>query len=167
MATTKKGIILLVLALVVGVAIGALFIIGTKGGASSYALAEEGQKFADKTIQHIITDWNDESRLLNSFPKDKQENIEPGTISALYENTRNLGKLKQYNGSVGQVIVELGQDNQRLIRAAYIAQAEFEEGQGRMRVNLVREGKQWQMLDFFIDSSLFDAEEQQEDKQEG
>jgi hypothetical protein len=121
---------------------------GAKYDASSKA-------YMDKNIPVILSTCS-KDELRKRASAELLQTATDEKIDRLFSRLKELGKLQQYGGSKGGSRISLTTQNGKLITADYAASAIFQNGAAEIKVRLIQKDGQWQILDFFVDSPIFE-----------
>lgn len=140
------GVISLGLVVLVGALIGYAAFTGGKLDSSSKA-------YVDANLPPIISGWSEIELRRRASPEFLRAT--PAGLDRLFSKLKQLGPLKRYEGSRGGSRISLTTQNGKVVSAGYVASAVFQNGSARIRVGLIREGGQWRILSFYVDSPIF------------
>ena len=115
------------------------------------ALDRESKTYADAAIRAIVTSW-DVTQLERRESPEFRKATTPEQLATLFSSFRRLGKLREYNGLIGQALMVATTQNGGSITASYITDADFENGSAKIQINLVKHGDQWQILGFRVNA---------------
>lgn len=120
----------------------------------SNRLDMESKKYADIAIMAIVKDWSEEEAIQRASPE-LQKAVTREEMNRFFDIYRRLGKLKKYEGTIGQSNISFSLGHEKEITACYNASAEFEGGPANITIYLIKHDDTWQILRFNIDSKVF------------
>lgn len=143
------GGLFLVLALVVAGFIGYAAYQGLGLDVSSKA-------YVEANVPPIISTWSKNELLKRSSPQLlKIINEKPEQIDQLFQKLSKLGAMRSFGDVKGDSNVSYTTQNGKVITAAYVGTAKFENGEGKISVRLIQSSGQWQILLFNVNSPIF------------
>ena len=143
------GGLFLVLALVVAGFIGYAAYQGRGLDVSSKA-------YVEANVPPIISTWSKNELLKRSSPQLlKIINEKPEQIDQLFQKLSKLGAMRSFGDVKGDSNVSYTTQNGKVITAAYVGTAKFENGEGKISVRLIQSSGQWQILLFNVNSPIF------------
>jgi hypothetical protein len=147
------------LAIIGGVALIAALLIGGFVGYSAYqgrVLDTSSKEYVDKNIPLIISSWSKDELLKRASPQLLNViNEKPDQIDHLFQGFAKLGAMRSYDGSKGDSNVSYTNRDGKVITAAYISDAIFENGDAHISVRLIQTSGSWKFLMFNVNSPLF------------
>ena len=148
----KKTILLL------GYVFLGLILLGIVGTASVYMLGQrldrESHLYADAAVQAIVSDW-DIRELQKRASPELDSSLDYDEAEQYFKELRQLGKLVVYKGATGESTITISARYLYEITADYTAEVEYETGSMQIQVTLIKHGKQWQILDFWVNPEEF------------
>jgi hypothetical protein len=147
------------LAIIGGIALIAVLLIGGFVGYSAYQgrlLDASSKEYVNKNIPLIISSWSKDELLKRASPQLLSViNEKPDQIDHLFQGFAKLGAIRSYDGSKGDSNVSYTNRDGKVITAAYIADAIFENGDAHISVRLIQTSGSWKFLTFNVNSPLF------------
>lgn len=140
------GIVFLVLLGVGGIGFGILAYEGYQLDASSKA-------YVDNNIHPIIDNWSADELTKRESAQFHQATSDEN-LAKLFDEFKKLGPLKSYEGSKGDAKMNATPTGLQ-ITAVYVISATFQNGKAQIKLSLIRENGQWQILGFRVDSPIF------------
>ena len=145
---TLLGIISMALFLVTGVAVLAI-------AARNSSLDLESRQFLTAAIPAIFTDW-DERELISRASTDLQAAVKGRDLDRLFAGmSRKLGSLKDCERIDGGASISMETERGIVVTGEYVAKTLFEGGAADIRLSLIKEEGDWQILSFRLDSDKF------------
>ena len=150
-----SGIVFWVLIVIGAVFFGFCAYRGSKLDASSKA-------YMDKNVPVILRTWSEQEMLKcasHEFKATVSNN--QSKFDQAWTGFEQLGALKKYNGSKGQSYQDasywIGKNGKKgyEVTAEYVADAEFQNGNVEIKVDLTQENGDWKIYSFHVDSPLF------------
>ena len=117
-------------------------------------LDRESRSYADAALTAIVTDWNVDAFFARASPE-LLKLVSANDGDRLFHALHQLGHLKHREALKGQATIYTVIGQPRRTTAHYETAAEFDNGEGRIKIDLIKHGDQWQILGFHIDSPLF------------
>jgi len=117
-------------------------------------LDKESRAYADAAIPAIVTTWSEDA-FFNRASPELEKLVSVGDADRLFKSFSQLGRLKHCEPAQGQSMTSAMLGQPRKTTAHYEAAAEFEKGEARVKLDLIKHGNQWQILGFHIDSPFF------------
>ena len=148
----KKVLIVLgsvFLALIVLAGIG-IAIVAWKGT----ELDKESKAFVDAAVPAIVSSWSKE-QLMNRASAELKQTTKPADMDRLFRWFSTLGRLQKYEGAQGQVLISVTPQNGKIVSGRYVAKAVFDAGEASIEIAVLKDGNQWQILRFEVNSSAF------------
>jgi hypothetical protein len=103
--------------------------------------------YVDKNIPLIISSWSKDELLKRASPQLLNViNEKPYQIDRLFQGFAKLGAMRSYDGSKGDSNVSYTNKDGKVITAAYIADATFQNGNAHITVRLIQSSGSWQFL---------------------
>jgi hypothetical protein len=138
----------IVLALIVLGALGIWFF-----AVQANALDKESKAYADAAIPAIITTWLDKAVLERASPEWYHDRTTAVEVYHFFRRCESsLGRLQKCEPAQGQSLTSVTPRGGKTISAQYTAKAQFEKGEGIIRLILVKHGDQWQITGFNVSS---------------
>jgi hypothetical protein len=142
-----------------GIAFIAVLLIGGFIGHVAYqgrALDASSKGYVDKNIPLIISSGSKDELLKRASPQLLNAITEkPDQIDRLFHGLAKLGAMQSFDGSKGDSNVSYTSKDGKVITAAYVADATFQNGNAHITVRLIQSSGSWQFLLFNVDSPLF------------
>jgi len=137
------GIIFLLLIVLGAIGIG---VAAFKGS----ALDKESKAYVDTAVPAIISSWNTQELLSRASPE-----FNPATrtdnVERLFQRLRPLGRLQKYQGSQDESVTSQILGKGTTIAARYLVTADFEAGNAKIHVTLMKHGNLWQIAGFRVE----------------
>ena len=142
------------LAVVGAVLLGLLVVVGAFIGYTAYVgngLDKSSKEYVDQAIPAVVTTWSKveltkrESKAFQRVATDEQ-------ITKLFTLFHRLGALKTYDGCKGEATINYTPKEGKVITAAYLGHATFENGEAEIKVGLIQEDGGWKIQSFHVDS---------------
>jgi hypothetical protein len=140
------GVLLVLVAVLIGGAATFFVRMGPKIDADSKA-------YVDATIPILVSDWNPKE-LTSRSSRELLAVANEAKLTDVYADFRKLGELKQYRGSKGEASLWFNMPTSVVTTAAYVATADFENGQAKIKMSLVWRDGRWQISELRIDSPV-------------
>ena len=115
-------------------------IVAVKGS----ALDRESKQYVDTAIPAIAANWDIVEIQKRASPEFKAA-VNNDDLEKLIRVFRKLGKFKSYNGAKGDANISVTTQNGKVISAAYVACADFENGPALIKLSLIKHGNEWQL----------------------
>ena len=141
------GYIFLALIIVIAAVIGTLAVIGNR-------LDKESKAFVDAAIPAIAAHW-DINEIQKRASPEFDGDVNYDDLAQDLDELRQMGKLVEYKGSVGQSNITVSFQLSYEITADYSASADFETASADIRISLIRHDGQWQILDIQVNPEEF------------
>ena len=125
----------------------AFVVLATKGS----ALDKESKAYIDEVVPVICSDL----RILTLSKYASQELLNsglPAEQERIFDAFKKLGEFKEYKESSGDAKLFYTTQHGKTITAEYTAQVEFESGPAQVKVSLIKQGDQWKIRGFRINS---------------
>jgi len=120
------------------------------------AFNESSKVSVDANLPPIISTWSEEALITRASPQLlKIVNTNPGQFGQLFQKLSQLGAMQSYGGAKGSSRVSYTLGEGKVVVAAYVATAKFQNGDARITVRLVQVANEWQLLYFNVNSPLF------------
>lgn len=141
---------------VFGIVMACVIVIGGAGlfalARSGMALDAESKAYIDKSVAAIADDWDADALWQRSSPRFRQL-TKKDDLRTFFEATREgLGRLVASRGAVGQARISII-NAVKTVTANYAVDAKFEKGDAEIRISLVKDGPQWRIQGFRIESA--------------
>jgi hypothetical protein len=133
--------------LVVAAGIG-LFFLARNG----MALDAESKAYVDKAVVAIADDWDADALWQRSSPRFRKATKEDDLRNFFAAARGALGRLVECRSTSGQATVMLTPTGS-VTTASYTVEAQFEKGVAEIRIGAVKDGSQWRIEGFHIDSA--------------
>jgi hypothetical protein len=137
-----------------------LFLIILAGGYICYAtirghqLDVSSKAYVDANVPVFISSWSGDE-LLKRASTELQENLAGQEGNQFFSKVKQLGKCKSYDGCEGQAYINYSLQYGKVITALYTAQAKFQNGNAKIKMELVWRNGQWQIAMITVNSPLF------------
>ena len=119
-------------------------------------LDASSKAYVEANLPPILSTWSKDELLRRSSPQLlKIVNERPGQIDQLFKMLSKLGAMRSLGDVKGDSNVSYTTNDGKIITAAYVATAHFENGEARTSVRLIQSSGQWQFLLFNVNSPLF------------
>jgi hypothetical protein len=135
--------------LIVLVVIG-IVVLATRGT----RLDKESRAYAQTAIPSILRTWNEEAFFEMASPEMKRA-VSAKQADGFFQTFRRLGNLQHCDPVNGQATIHFVPGQLGTPTAHYETAAKFEQGDGRIILDLIKHGDQWQLLGFYINSPNF------------
>jgi hypothetical protein len=132
-----------------------ILLVGGLVGVVAYrgsALDKEGNAYVDQAVVDVSKNW-DSRELLRRASPEYLSRTSPEQLAALFQNFEKLGHLVHYDGALGQTTMSFFSRDSGL-RAHYEANATFENGRARFRIDLSKHDERWMIDGFFVDRPI-------------
>jgi hypothetical protein len=110
--------------------------------------------YVGANIPTIISSWS-EDELLKRASTELQENLAGREGNQFFSKVKQLGKCESYDGCEGQAYINYSLQYGKVITALYTAQAKFQNGNAKIKMELVWRNDQWQIATITVNSPLF------------
>lgn len=138
----------IVMACLVAAAGSGLFLLARDGA----ALDAESKAYVEKSVVAIADDWNADALWRQSTP-DFRRLTDQQDLRNFFDAARGaLGRLVEYRGATGQATISITNMGM-LTTANYTAKVRFEKGDAEIRIGAIKNGSQWRIEGFHINSS--------------
>jgi hypothetical protein len=117
-------------------------------------LDASSKAYVDANIPTIISSWS-EDELLKRASKELQENLAGQQGNNFFSKVKQLGKYQSYEGCEGQSYINYSLKYGKVITALYTANANFQNGKAKIKMELVWRNGQWQIAMITVNSPLF------------
>lgn len=119
-------------------------------------LDASSKAYVEANVPVILSTWSEDELLKRSAPQlisvlQKQ----PEELHQVFQKLSSLGALRRFYDVKGEATMAYTLKNGRVVTAAYVAQAKFEHGEGRVTIRLVRLSGAWKLLVLNVNSPLF------------
>ena len=119
-------------------------------------LDASSKAYVETNVPPIVSTWSKEELLKRSSPQLlKIINEKPEQLDLLFQKLSKLGTMQSFGDIKGDANVSYTTQYGKVTTASYVANAKFENGEGRISVRLIQLSGQWQFLFFNINSPLF------------
>ena len=125
---------------------------------------KEAQKFVDKVIPEIVTNWEEmvlvryaHPEFHQTFPRDR--------IEELFFSFRQLGHLQTYRPAKGEIMEVKTSTGRKYTNGRYVAEADFEKGTASIHVAITKENQQWMITAFHVNPKAFENQGSSKDTQ--
>src|SRR5262245_57788214 len=108
------------------------------------ALDKESKAYVDSAVPAIISSWDTQELMSRASPELNQV-TQVDDAERLFQSLRSLGKMKKYQGSKGESLTSQILGKGATISARYLANAEFDGGNAKIYVTLIKHGNLWQI----------------------
>ncbi len=132
--------------LVVAAGIGVFFL--ARGG---MALDAESKAYVDKSVTAITLDWDADALWQQSSPHFRQMTKQEDLRNFFDAAREALGRLVATRGATGQATISVV-NAVKIVTANYTVRAQFEKGDADILVGVVKNGSQWRIEGFHINS---------------
>jgi hypothetical protein len=143
------GVIFIVLLVVGGIVLGYTYHVG-KG------LDKESKEYTDMVVPKILSGWD--ADMFDQYADHdamKDANTSPQQMAEIFGWSRTkLGKMTEYMGSEGQAFIH-SFNGVTTTGAQYTAFAKFEHGEAKILVTLSKNGDEWKIAGFNVNSPSF------------
>lgn len=145
----KKTLMILgaIFALVIVVGVIGFVFLSIKGT----SLDKESKAYVDEVSPIILANLNRET-LFQYASEDLKNSASTEEFDKIFSWLSKLGQFQKYNGSQGQANISVTAKSGKKITGYYEAQAEFESGPAKIRITAIKEGNDWKILGFYINS---------------
>jgi tetratricopeptide (TPR) repeat protein len=127
---------------------GCIFFFGASG------LGKEAKTYVDEVIPKIVDRW-DVRELVRDSSSGFLKEVPVQKLEEQFFFFMKLGTMKKYEGSNGQVFISKSSiDGRKFISGEYVAQVAFEDGHAVVTARVIREGHQWKIYGFFVNSNV-------------
>jgi hypothetical protein len=113
-------------------------------------LDAESKDYVDQAVVDIGQKW-DKTELLKRASPNLLRAVSSEQIATLFDELARFGKLTHYSSATGQSLIKVGTDAG--VSAHYIANATFENGPARFRIDLIKIADRWMIEGFYVDLS--------------
>ena len=111
-------------------------------------LDKSSKQYIDKNLPPIMTSWSKEELMSRASPEFKK-NIDNTDFDEFLGKLKQLGPYISYEGSTGHSNIDV--DARGVVKtASYTATALFQYGKVEVKVKLIQENGDWQILGFHI-----------------
>jgi hypothetical protein len=117
------------------------------------ALDEESKAYVDEVTPKILANLNKET-LFQHASDELKNSAPPEEFDKVFNWFAKLGQFKEYKGSSGEATISVLTGRGKQIAGIYEAQAEFENGPATIKITVIKEGDNWQVLGFHISSMV-------------
>lgn len=129
------------------------------GGIGLFMLARSGaaldtasKAYVEDTVVTVASNWNADELWKRASPH-LRTIATRNDIRGLFDTARQaLGPLLEYRGSQGQALIST-MNSQTALSAKYVARAHFQNGDADLQLVLVKQGDEWMIEGFHINSS--------------
>jgi transposase len=129
------------------------------GGIGLFLLARNGaaldtasKAYVENTVVTVASNWNADELWKRASPH-LRTIATRNDMRGLFDTARQaLGPLLEYRGSQGQALIST-MNSQTTISAKYVARAHFQNGDADLQFVLVKQGDEWMIEGFHINSS--------------
>jgi len=119
-------------------------------------LDESSKAYVEANVPVILATWSKDELLKRSSPQLlKILNKQPEELDQLFQKFSLLGAVKSFGDVKGQANVFYTSKDGKVVGAAYVSKAKFQNGEAEISVRLIQNSGQWQLLYFYINSPLF------------
>jgi hypothetical protein len=115
------------------------------------SLDKESKAYVDEVSPIILANLN-RGTLFQYASEDLKNSASIEEFGKIFSWLSKLGQFKKYNGSQGQAHISVTTKSGKKITGYYEAQDEFESGPAKIRITTVKEGDDWKVVGFFINS---------------
>ncbi len=120
-------------------------------------LDASSKAYVEANVPPIISTWSKEELLKRSSPQLlKVINEKPEQLEQLFQKLSKLGTMQTFGDIKGDANISVTTQNGKVITAAYMCAAKFENGEAKIAVRLIQSPSgQWQFLLFNVNSPIF------------
>jgi hypothetical protein len=119
-----------------------------------HQLDVSSKAYVDANVPAFISSWS-KDELLKLASKELQEDLAGQQGDNLFSQLKQLGKYQSYDGCEGQAYINCSFKYGKVITALYTAQAKFQNGKAKIKMELVWRNGQWQIAMIMVNSPLF------------
>ena len=144
------------LIVVVGIVYGVLILAATVGYFSEKFfgrdLDQESMQYVDAAVPEIVASWK-AAELLKRASPGLQNKMPMEEIQSLFQIISvQLGPMKEYRGSEGEVVSSVLPEQGRITTARYMADAVFERAPAKIEIQLILSQEGWLISGFQVSS---------------
>lgn len=123
----------------------------------SVKMGEDGKPFAEKFVKDFSVNYDMNVLQKYGSPEFITElNKDQATTDKLLDAFKNrLGAVKNMDLQWRKTFFGSDSEKGRYVRVTYEGEASFEKGDGTIYLNLIKINNEWQVLNFYINSSNF------------
>ena len=115
------------------------------------SLDKESKAYVDEVSPIILANLSRET-LFQYASEDLKNSASTEEFDKIFSWLSKLGQFKKYNGSQGQANISVTTKSGKKITGYYEAQAQFESGPAKIRITTIKEGSDWKIIGFHINS---------------
>jgi hypothetical protein len=122
------------------------------GFRSIFQLSEESTAYANDAILGVVSSWNTSALVDRASPKLLQSDSQPNLEQSFSRLSKQLGVLQQYRGvtcNVNSTLTQMGNLTTSRCETTLV----FEKASATVEIQLSRQGNQWQIDRFQVNSS--------------
>ena len=138
------GIVFLIIIMLAAVGIGFIAVRGN-------ALDKECRTYANAAVPAIITNWSEKELLDRARPEFKKA-VTQEQLDQMFRWFTSLGRFQSSEPAQGQAGITVTPQTGKVISGQYTAKAKFEKGDATIKLVLIKQGDQWQIASFYVDS---------------
>jgi hypothetical protein len=135
-------------AVVVTAAIGLFFL--ARDGA---ALDADSKTYVDNSVATIAQNWDADALWHLSSSRFRQVTKQEDLRRFFGAARGALGRLRATRGAVGQEMISI-RNTVKMVTANYTVHAQFEKGDADIRISIIKNGSDWRIEGFHIDSAV-------------
>lgn len=140
------GVSFVVVAAVALGAVGYLLYVGRE-------LDDSSKQYVDEAVVAVTKEWSTEELLKRASPQ-LSKTINLSELAVLFKKLSRLGRLKRYEGSIGDANISLTVQHGKVVTAAYVANADFDRGRAQFTIRVLQSKGQWEILQFYVSSPV-------------
>ncbi len=129
------------------------------GGAGLFFLARDGmaldtesKAYVDKSVAAITDDWDAGALWQRGSPRFRQVTKQQDLRNFFDAAREALGRLVASRGGTGQAMISIVNAT-KVVTGNYTVHAQFEKGDADIQIGIVKDGSQWRIEGFHINSS--------------
>ncbi len=115
------------------------------------ALEKESIAFVDEITPKILSRLNKDT-LFQYASYELKSSASSEEFDKMFDRLGKLGQFKEYKGSDGPLNISVSTEEGKQITGLHEAQAEFENGPATIKITTIKEGDNWKVISFHIDS---------------
>ncbi len=115
------------------------------------ALDSESKAYVDQAVVAITSHWSAHALKDRAAPKLLAATT-PAQLDNLFGALSGLGELKKYEGAKGEANFYASIGNENVSFAAYVARAQYENGEATINILIQKTNGAWHILGFHVNS---------------
>lgn len=117
---------------------------------------KEAQTFVNKVIPEILENWEKMILIRYAHPEFCR-NSSQGSLDTLFFSYKMLGRLQSCQAAQGEIVEVKPTAGKKYLTGRYTVEADFEKGKATILISIIKEGRQWMITSFQVNSEAFQS----------